>query len=47
MLSWIWSAKHSEEGEDGEDDILRIEWSKSRARVNCTSEEVLRLKEEM
>ena len=47
VLSWIWSAKHSGEGEDGEDDILRVEWSKSRARVNRTSEEVLRLKEEM
>ena len=47
VLSWIWSAKRVGEGDEGEDDILRVEWSKSRARVNRASEEVLRLKEEM
>jgi len=33
VLSWIWSAKRVGEGEDDDDDILRVEWSKSRARV--------------
>ena len=47
VLSWIWSAKRVGEGEEGEDNILRVEWSKSHARVNRASEEVLRLKEEM
>jgi len=47
VLSWIWSAKRVGEGEEGEDNILRVEWSKSRSRVHRASEEVLRLKEEM
>ena len=47
VLSWIWSAKSVGEGEEGGDDILHVEWSKSRACVNRTTEEVLRLKEEM
>ena len=47
VLSWIWSTKSVGDGEEGEDDILRVEWSKSRACVNRATEEVLRLKEEM
>ena len=44
-LSWIWKAPRSTEEQD--DDLLRAEWAKSRARAMRTSEEVLRLKEEM
>jgi len=44
-LSWIWQAPRSTNEQD--DDILRAEWAKSRARALRTSEEVLRLKEEM
>ena len=46
-LSWIWQAPRSTSTTDEQDDILRTEWAKSRARAMRTSEEVLRLKEEM
>lgn len=46
-LSWIWTTSRSPSTEDAQDDILRAEWSKSRARATRTWEEVLRLKEEM
>ena len=47
VLSWIWSAKCIGEGDEGEDDILHVEWLKSHACVNRASEEVLHLKEKM
>jgi len=46
-LSWIWTTQRSASSDDEQDDILRAEWSKSRARATRTWEEVLRLKEEM
>jgi hypothetical protein len=47
-LSWIWTAKPPNITDDDEnDDILRTEWAKSRARVTRCKEEVMLLKEEM
>ena len=46
-LSWIWQVSHSTSTTNEQDDILRAEWAKSRARAMRTSEEVLQLKEEM
>jgi len=46
-LSWIWTTQRADSSDDEQDDILRAEWSKSRARATRTWEEVLRLKEEM
>ena len=46
-LSWIWTTQRAAGSDDEQDDILRAEWSKSRARATRTWEEVLRLKEEM
>jgi len=46
-LSWIWTTSHVSNADDAQDDILRAEWAKSRARATRTWEEVLRLKEEM
>ena len=46
-LSWIWTTQRAASSDDEQDDILRAEWSKSRARATRTWEEVLRLKEEM
>jgi len=46
-LSWIWTTQRAASSDDEQDDILRAEWSKSRARAARTWEEVLRLKEEM
>jgi hypothetical protein len=49
-LSWIWTTKPpdlSSEAGDENDDILRTEWAKSRARTNRCKEEVMLLKEEM
>ncbi|EDR02155.1 uncharacterized protein LACBIDRAFT_332551 [Laccaria bicolor S238N-H82] len=41
-LSWIWQMDgFAVSGEDAEDDILRSEWAKSRARANRAEEEVL------
>jgi len=44
-FSWIWLTAVNPDG-DG-DEILQIEWAKSRARANRAREEVLLLKEEM
>jgi hypothetical protein len=47
-LSWIWTAKPPNINDDNEnDDILRTEWAKSRARMTRCKEEVMLLKEEM
>ncbi|KAF9472815.1 hypothetical protein BDN70DRAFT_818108 [Pholiota conissans] len=48
-ISWIWRIGSAEVGGDGEgdDDILRTEWAKSRARVQRCKEECLLLLEEM
>ena len=46
-LSWIWTTPRAGNADDAQDDILRTEWAKSRARAARTWEEVLRLKEEM
>jgi hypothetical protein len=47
-LSWIWTTKSRTPSPDDEsDDILRVEWAKSRARAARCREEVLLLKEEM
>jgi hypothetical protein len=47
-LSWIWtSGTRSSNPEDEGDDILQVEWAKSRVRVGRCREEVLLLKEEM
>ena len=46
-LSWIWQSSRIAGTDDDHDDILRAEWAKSQARAARTSEEVLRLKEEM
>ncbi|KAH9475484.1 hypothetical protein JR316_0012595 [Psilocybe cubensis] len=48
-LSWIWTNGGIAEaaGDDDSDDILRVEWAKSRARSLRAEEEVLLLKEEM
>lgn len=47
-LSWIWLVKTQADGtEKGDDNILQIEWSKSRARAKRAPEEVLLLQEEM
>ena len=47
VLSWIWRIAGAGTGEEGEDEILRVEWAKSRARSQRATEEVRRLKEEM
>ena len=47
-LSWIWMTKSQAPNPDDEtDNILRVEWAKSRARAMRCQEEVLLLKEEM
>ena len=47
-LSWIWtSGTRSPNPDDEGDDILQVEWAKSRARAGRCREEVLLLKEEM
>jgi hypothetical protein len=47
-LSWIWtSGTRSANPDDEGDNILQVEWAKSRARVGRCCEEVLLLKEEM
>jgi len=47
-LSWIWMTKSRVPNpEDKSDDILQVEWAKSRARAVRCWEEVLLLKEEM
>ncbi|KAG1844233.1 hypothetical protein F4604DRAFT_1937641 [Suillus subluteus] len=49
MTSWIWFASgiQDDETDAGLDDMLRVEWAKSRARAQWWNEEVLLLKEEM
>uniref|UniRef100_A0A8H8CGI7 Uncharacterized protein n=1 Tax=Psilocybe cubensis TaxID=181762 RepID=A0A8H8CGI7_PSICU len=46
-LSWIWTVTVGVRTEEDHDNILRVEWAKSRARVMRAKEEVLLLKEEM
>ncbi|KAH9476140.1 hypothetical protein JR316_0011711 [Psilocybe cubensis] len=46
-LSWIWTVTMGVRTEEDHDDILRVEWAKSCARVMRAKEEVLLLKEEM
>lgn len=48
-LSWIWTMEGVQQvnADQNSDDILRVEWCKSRARANRATEEVLLLKEEM
>ncbi|PPQ85548.1 hypothetical protein CVT25_006739, partial [Psilocybe cyanescens] len=47
-LLWIWTtATSATASDDDRDDILRVEWVKSRARANRAKEEVMLLKEEM
>jgi hypothetical protein len=48
MLSWIWTTdSRTSNPNDNGDEILRVEWVKSRARAARCKEEVLLLKEEM
>ncbi len=47
-LSWIWQTiPFCQDDRTGDDDILRAEWARSRARVRRATEEVLLLREEM
>ena len=47
-LSWIWTTEsHSRNPEDDGDNILWVEWAKSRAWASRCQEEVLLLREEM
>ncbi|PPQ80627.1 hypothetical protein CVT24_002727 [Panaeolus cyanescens] len=46
-ISWIWLVPRKPDATDKDDDILRVEWAKSRARAARAKEEVLLLKEEM
>ncbi|PPR04026.1 hypothetical protein CVT26_001447 [Gymnopilus dilepis] len=45
-LSWIWTTSPTDSTGD-QDDVLRVEWAKSRARAARAAEEVMLLKEEM
>lgn len=48
QLSWIWQTLPLRlDAADEEDDILRAEWARSRARVRRATEEVMLLREEM
>lgn len=46
-LSWIWQTTPLSLDATEDDDILRAEWARSRARVRRASEEVMLLREEM
>lgn len=46
-LSWIWQTTALTFSSNEDDDILRAEWAKSRARVRRATEEVMLLREEM
>lgn len=46
-LSWIWQTLPQDINADEDDNILRAEWARSRARVRRASEEVMLLREEM
>jgi len=47
ILSWIWLVAGGETGEHTSDEILQVEWAKSRACAQRATEEVYKLKEEM
>ena len=46
-LSWIWMTSWAASSDDGGDDILHLEWAKSRVCAARAWEEVMLLKEEM
>ncbi|PPQ82484.1 hypothetical protein CVT26_012847 [Gymnopilus dilepis] len=46
-ISWIWMNTRASQNEDDNDEVLRVEWAKSRARSERAREEVMLLKEEM
>lgn len=46
-LSWIWKTTALTVSSNDDDDILRAEWARSRARVRRATEEVMLLREEM
>lgn len=46
-LSWIWTTSAVTLSNVEDDDIVRAEWARSRARVRRTTEEVMLLREEM
>ncbi|PPQ76365.1 hypothetical protein CVT24_008805 [Panaeolus cyanescens] len=46
-FSWIWLMPRKPDASDKDDEILRVEWAKSRARAARAKEEVMLLKEEM
>lgn len=46
-LSWIWQTLPLNLNAEEDDDILRAEWARSRARARRASEEVMLLREEM
>ena len=48
-ISWIWTvvSYNPESPEAKDDNLLRVEWARSRARVKRSSEEVRLLREEM
>lgn len=46
-LSWIWQTTALTFSSSEDDDILRAEWARSRARVRRATEEVMLLREEM
>ena len=47
MISWIWQTLPLPEVDSEDDDILRAEWARSRARVRHATEEVALVREEM
>ncbi|KIK33973.1 hypothetical protein CY34DRAFT_98753 [Suillus luteus UH-Slu-Lm8-n1] len=47
QVSWIWMMDGVDRSDEGDNDGVRIEWCKSRARALRWSEEVELLKEEM
>jgi len=49
-ISWIWTSSRSlniDDNTDEDDQVLRAEWCRSRARAKRAGEEVLKLQEEM
>ena len=46
-ISWIWQTIPLSLNSDEDDDVLRAEWARSRARVHRTTEEVALVREEM
>lgn len=50
MLSWIWTTAQNlkiDDHSDSDDQVLRAEWCRSRARAKRTEEEVQKVQEEM